>query len=106
MMSMTRTNESTATSCLLVAFELSAEKWKVGFGVIGEGRSWIRSMTAGDVGRLADEITRAKRRFGLPADATVRSCYEAGRDGFWLHRYLAAHGITNVVVDSSSIEVK
>jgi transposase len=35
----------------------------------------------------------------------VRSCYEAGRDGFWLHRYLSSGGIANVVVDSSSIEV-
>jgi transposase len=35
----------------------------------------------------------------------VVSCYEAGRDGFWLHRYLIAHGVTNYVVDSSSIEV-
>ena len=34
------------------------------------------------------------------------SCYEAGRDGFWLHRWLLAHGIHNLVVDSSSIEVK
>ncbi len=33
------------------------------------------------------------------------SCYEAGREGFWLHRFLQAHGITNHVVDSSSIEV-
>src|SRR5262249_48491367 len=44
-------------------------------------------------------------RFGLPADAPVRTCYEAGRDGFWLHRALRARGIDNVVVDSSSIEV-
>jgi transposase len=35
----------------------------------------------------------------------VVSCYEAGRDGFWLHRYLTVVGIENVVVDSSSIEV-
>jgi len=35
----------------------------------------------------------------------VHSCYEAGRDGFWPHRLLAAEGIRNVVVDSSSIEV-
>ena len=32
-------------------------------------------------------------------------CYEAGRDGFWLHRFLRAHEITNHVVDSSAIEV-
>ena len=44
-------------------------------------------------------------RWGLSLEAPVISCYEAGRDGFWLHRYLVAHGITNHVVDSSSIEV-
>ncbi len=41
----------------------------------------------------------------LPADAPVVSCFEAGRDEFWVHRYLVAQGITNHVVDSSSIEV-
>jgi transposase len=35
----------------------------------------------------------------------VVSCYEAGREGFWLHRFLLAYGITNHVVDSSAIEV-
>src|SRR5262249_47433822 len=33
------------------------------------------------------------------------TCYEAGRDGFWLHRALTSRGIDNVVVDASSIEV-
>jgi transposase len=41
----------------------------------------------------------------VPAGAPVISCYEAGRDGFWLHRYLVVHGLANHVVDSSSIEV-
>ena len=36
----------------------------------------------------------------------VLSCYEAGRDGFWLHRFLQSHGIENRVVDSASIEVR
>ena len=48
---------------------------------------------------------RAKARFGLPEDARVVCCYEAGRDGFWIHRFLLSQGIDNVVVDSSSIEV-
>jgi transposase len=39
------------------------------------------------------------------AAAPVVSCYEAGRDGFWLHCFLVAQGITNHVVDSASIEV-
>jgi transposase len=55
--------------------------------------------------RLEKELEKAKRRFGLPAEAPVASCYEAGRDGFWLHRQLVAQGIENRVVDSSSIEV-
>jgi transposase len=51
------------------------------------------------------EIAAAKRRFGLPEDAAVLSCYEAGRDGFWLHRFLTHVGLGNMVVDSASIEV-
>ena len=51
------------------------------------------------------EIARAKERFGLDQDARVITCYEAGRDGFWLDRYLEHHGIQNLIVDSSSIEV-
>jgi transposase len=34
------------------------------------------------------------------------SGYEAGRDGFWLHRCRVASGVENRVVDSASIEVK
>jgi len=34
----------------------------------------------------------------------VQSCYEAGRDGFWLHRFLVSAGIENVVIDSADIE--
>jgi transposase len=56
-------------------------------------------------GTLVKEIQLAKVRFGLPLGAPVHSCDEAGRDGFWLHRWLLAHEVENVVVDSSSIEV-
>ena len=41
----------------------------------------------------------------LPASARVVSCYEAGRDGFWIHRALERLGFANRVVDSASIEV-
>jgi transposase len=54
---------------------------------------------------LVTEIERAKKRFGLASEVPVTSCYEAGREGVWLHRYLVAHAITNYVIDSSSIEV-
>jgi transposase len=55
--------------------------------------------------RVLEEIARAKARFHLPADVAVVSCYEAGREGFWLHRWLLAQGVNNHVIDSSSIEV-
>ena len=58
-----------------------------------------------DLGEMEDEVEEAKRRFRMGEDVRIMSCYEAGRDGFWLHRYLTDIGIENVVVDSSSIEV-
>ena len=90
---------------LYLAFALGKNTWKLGFtiGVAQQPRE--RMIPAGEVERLQQEIARAKQRFGLPEEACVMSCYEAGRDGFWLHRYLVAHGIQNHVIDSASIEV-
>jgi transposase len=110
MMTMTRTNESTAMTVttstdLLMAFELGDRVWKIGFSTGMGQRPRIRQVAAGAVDRVLEEIGRAKRRLKLAANAPVVSCYEAGRDGFWLHRWLVAHGIANEVVDSSSIEV-
>jgi transposase len=106
MSTMTRPNESTApTGSLLLAFELGQRSWKLGFTVGMGQRPRIRQVPAGAIGTLVMEIERAKKRLSLPADSPVISCYEAGRDGFWLHRYLVAAGVTNYVVDSSSIEV-
>jgi transposase len=105
-MPMTRPIESTApTGGMLMAFELGQRSWKLGFTVGMGQRPRVRQIPAGAVDALATEITRASKRLGLSADAPVTSCYEAGRDGFWLHRYLMAMGVTNYVVDSSSIEV-
>jgi transposase len=90
---------------LFMAFELSENAWKLGF-TTGPGQNpRERAVAARDQGRLLQEIAQAKRRFGLPESAPVVSCYEAGREGFWLHRFLQAQGIINHVVDSSSIEV-
>jgi len=90
---------------LYLAFELSNQDWKLGF-TVGLGQApRQRKITAGDTSALKQEIVLAKQRFGLPTDAPVVSCYEAGRDGFWLHRFLASEHVTNLVVDSASIEV-
>ena len=102
----TRSTEgSAAGGTLMLAFELGSTKWVLGFTTARAERARVRTMTAGDLAVLEKEIHLAKMRFGLPLEAPVRSCYEAGRDGFWLHRWLIARGVENVVVDSSSIEV-
>ena len=90
---------------LYLAFELGEKGWKLGFTVgFGQGAR-ERTVLAGDLSGVKREIELAKRRFGLAREARVLSCYEAGRDGFWLHRYLVHIGVRNLVVDSSSIEV-
>ena len=91
-------------SDLYMAFELGEKDWKLS---LGDGaRSPSRyTVAAGDTAALLECIAKAKARCALAPEARVASCYEAGRDGFWLHRWLIAHGIDNIVVDSASIEV-
>ena len=97
--------QDTISPPLYLAFELSQKQWKLGF-TIGVGqRPRIRAIQARDLTALQWEIQEARRRFRLPDKITILSCYEAGRDGFWLDRYLHAQGIANLVVDSASIEV-
>jgi transposase len=102
-----RPAESTgaSTPCLYLAFELGINEWKLGFTTEPGAKPRVRTMPARDRERLAQEIRNARKAFGVSATTAVRSCYEAGRDGFWLHRYLISSGIENAVVDSSSIEV-
>jgi transposase len=102
----TRRSESTAVGDILfMALELGSTTWKIAFATTRSMRPRVRQITAGDLVALWKEIHAAKMRFGLPAAVSVRSCYEAGRDGFWVHRALVNQGITNVVVDSASIAV-
>jgi len=95
----------TATKTLYIALELGQDKWLLACATAAAEKPRFRPVPARDLDRLAEEIAKAKGRFGLPADAPVCTCYEAGRDGFWLHRALTSRGINNVVVDSGAIEV-
>jgi transposase len=106
-MSATHTTQSTATAApvLYLALELSWNSWKLAFTVGLGQKPRLRTIRARDTAALLLEIQKAKLRFGLGDDTPVVSCYEAGRDGFWLHRFLVHHGINNQVVDSASIEV-
>ena len=99
------TTTTTTTGTLYVALELGQDKWLIACATQAAEKPRYRGLPARDLARLQEEIAKAKQRFGLPADAPVCTCYEAGRDGFWLHRALTKLGITNVVVDSGAIEV-
>jgi transposase len=94
-----------STPALFVSFELGESSWKLAFTTGMGQRPRERTISARDRVAVRRDIERAKQRFGLSADAPVKSCYEAGREGFWLHRWLVSEGIDNSVVDASSIEV-
>jgi len=86
-----------------MAMELSNNQWRLAFG---DGRQERQvTVPARDRVRLAQAIAKAKVKLGLAADTRVYSCFEAGRDGFWIHRLLEQMGVFNLVVDSASIEV-
>src|SRR5437588_10221911 len=93
------TATATQPATLYIALELSQDKWLLACATQAAEKPRFRSLPARDLTRLQEEVAKAKQRFGLPADAPVCTCYEAGRDGFWLHRALTSLGIVNVVVD-------
>jgi transposase len=98
-------NGELTTGTLYLAFELGGKKWKLAF-TVGRGQKPRRkTIDARDQDAVKVEIDAARRRFGLADDCRVVSCYEAGRDGFWLHRFLETIGVENQIVDSASIEV-
>lgn len=96
-------NSNAKHDTLFIAFELSAKKWKLGFSNGLKHR--ITTITAGDWDCLLNEISLAKQKLHCTEQCAIFSCYEAGRDGFWIHRALIQSGIQNVVIDSASIEV-
>lgn len=104
MISPTHRAESTAQA-LHIALELSTKEWWLTMGTTPGARTLRRRVAVGDTAALSTAVTKAKAMLGVPATAPVRSCYEAGRDGFWPHRLLLTLGVDNLVVDSSSIEV-
>lgn len=96
-------NDNTQSQCMYIALELSNKSWKL-MSSNGVKRRQ-KSIAARDLESFEREIKKAKHYLKLDDKAAIYSCYEAGRDGFWLHRYLQSVGINNIVVDSSSIEV-
>src|ERR1700688_4295768 len=105
MIATTHPEMSVSEPTLYVAFELGKNDWKLamtsGFGVT----AFLRTVASGDLDGVERALRQGRQRLGLPAHASVVSCYEGGRDGFWIHRALTQRGIGNRVVDSASIEI-
>ncbi len=87
---------------LYMAMELSNSKWKLGFGNGSKLRR--KSIDARDRQRCLEEVALAKVKLKLAEDAQVVCCFEAGRDGHWIHRWLESEGFEVLEIDSSSIE--
>ncbi len=90
---------------LMVAMELGETGWLFGFASAYGQKPLRRKIASRDRKALLREIAWAKAKLGLDPGVRVVSCYEAGRDGFWLHRFLKSEGVESLVVDSASIEV-
>jgi len=88
------------------AFELSKAKWKLGIVLPGSEKMSRYTIVGGDLTALTNRLAEARAkaaRGGGPV--RMLSCYEAGYDGHWLHRWLTNHGVVNREIDPSSIEV-
>lgn len=89
-----------------VAFELSKSNWYLGVMIPGSEKMSRYRIDGGDLAALSGVLGRARSKaeqLGKPV--RVLSCYEAGLDGHWLHRWLATQGVFNYTIDASSIEV-
>jgi transposase len=89
-----------------VAFELSKSKWQLGVLTPGSEKMSRYRIDGGDLAAVSSVLGRARARaeqVGMPV--RILSCYEAGLDGHWLHRWLWANGVINHTIDASSIEV-
>lgn len=91
---------------IYLAFELSKAKWQLGIMMPGAEKMSRYRIDGGDMAALSGVLSRARAKaeqLGKPV--RVLSCYEAGLDGHWLHRWLTTNGIVNYEIDASSIEV-
>ena len=101
----TRNTENTKLPRILyLAFELAMNEWKLAFATEQGEKIRIRNIPARDLQLLEREVALAEMAYNLPKCSPVVSCYEAGRDGFWLHRHLESQNFTNYVVDPASVE--
>ena len=96
--------DTTSNSALYISFDLGDKSWQIS---LGDDRFHVsrHTVAAGDTAAVASHILKAAARFKISGRSEVYSVYEAGRDGWWFHRWLCELGVGNIVVDPASIEV-
>ena len=92
---------------LFIALELSSKTWVVATHIRASNKISQYRVNGGDVEKLLSLIGHLRMRMAGASGTAVKimCCYEAGRDGFWLHRVLTQHGISNHVIDPASVHV-
>ena len=89
-----------------VVFELSKSKWKLGVMIAGSQKMSRFTIAGGDLPALSERLALAREKAARSGkEVRIVSCYEAGFDGHWLHRWLTEQGVTNYVIDAASIAV-
>lgn len=99
-----REEDITKAPTIYMALDLGRQRWTVGLLLPGDRDARLFQIAGGDREALSELIGRQRERIGDPGVRVV-SCYEAGRDGFWLDRWLQDQGIDNRVLDPASLEV-
>lgn len=105
--SVTPASAGAETATIYVALELSKGRWLVGLHTPLADKVSRFALPGGDSGALLERIgcARARAEQRLERPVRVVCCYEAGYDGFWLHRLLRTNGIENHVMDPASLLV-
>lgn len=103
-MAATPKHSSDSVPALDLALELGWSPGKLAFASAPADAARLQTIGGRNPQAILPELAKAKKRCGLPEQAPVYCCYEAGGDGFWLHRWLTAQGLHNLVVDSASLE--
>ena len=96
---------NTVNPTIYLAIELSASTWLIAARLPGSEKPHLHRIEGGDTAALFALISSLRARVARRLDAAIGvvCCFEAGRDGFWLHRLLTAHGVANYVLEPTSI---
>ena len=101
------TSDAENAAVIFVSIELSKKGWLIAIHTPLADKVGLHKLKSGDSAGLLALIRRITKKVERTMSGPVKvlSCYEAGYDGFWLHRVLAEAGIINHVIDPASLQV-